>query len=48
MTEDAASAPIGFTLGLAVRHKAEPLEDTVARADKKLYEQRALRPAVKR
>lgn len=38
-----ALAPISFTLGSAVRRAGITLEETLARADVKLYEQRAMR-----
>jgi diguanylate cyclase (GGDEF)-like protein/PAS domain S-box-containing protein len=41
MLADAAQAPIGFTLGCAVRDGTEPLDATIRRADQALYAARA-------
>jgi diguanylate cyclase (GGDEF)-like protein/PAS domain S-box-containing protein len=41
MRNDAAEAPIGFTLGCAVREGDEPLDATLRRADAALYAARA-------
>ncbi|MEO6251462.1 MAG: PAS domain S-box protein, partial [Luteimonas sp.] len=41
---DRVQAPIGFTLGHAVRQGSEPLDAALAAADKRLYERRAQRP----
>jgi diguanylate cyclase (GGDEF)-like protein len=41
MRKDAAIAPIGFTLGCAVRDGSEPLDATIRRADQALYAARA-------
>jgi len=41
MRKDAALAPIGFTLGCAVRDGIEPLDATIRRADQALYAARA-------
>jgi diguanylate cyclase (GGDEF)-like protein len=45
---DRANAPIGFTLGHAVRMPGESLDAALARADKALYAIRAKRPKVAR
>ncbi len=45
---DRAHAPIGFTLGHAVRHGSEPIDAALAAADKRLYELRAQRPPLAR
>jgi diguanylate cyclase (GGDEF)-like protein/PAS domain S-box-containing protein len=39
---DRQAAPIGFTMGAAVRHPGEPLEQMLVEADKRLYETRAV------
>ncbi|HEU4665327.1 MAG TPA: PAS domain S-box protein [Dokdonella sp.] len=45
---DRADAPIGFTLGHAVRRDDATLDEALARADRELYAIRAKRPAVAR
>ncbi|HEY6941787.1 PAS domain S-box protein [Dokdonella sp.] len=45
---DRAQAPIGFTLGQAVRRDDATLDEALARADRELYAIRAKRPAVAR
>ncbi|MEO7323345.1 MAG: PAS domain S-box protein [Dokdonella sp.] len=43
-----AQAPIGFTLGHAIRSGIDSLDSALAQADKRLYEIRAKRPAAPR
>jgi diguanylate cyclase (GGDEF)-like protein/PAS domain S-box-containing protein len=43
LDEARPEAPIGFTLGHAVRHPGETIDATLGKADKRLYETRALR-----
>lgn len=43
LVADRAQAPIGFTLGYAVRRDRDALDNALATADKRLYEARALR-----
>jgi diguanylate cyclase (GGDEF)-like protein/PAS domain S-box-containing protein len=45
---DRAQAPIGFTLGQAVRRDDATLDEALARADRELYAIRAKRPAIAR
>jgi diguanylate cyclase (GGDEF)-like protein/PAS domain S-box-containing protein len=43
LRDDAASAPIAFSLGSALRRGDEPLAATIERADKSMYAERATR-----
>jgi diguanylate cyclase (GGDEF)-like protein/PAS domain S-box-containing protein len=45
LRDDAAQAPCAFSLGVAVRDGAEPLGDTLARADAAMYAARSLERA---
>nr|WP_063571301.1 diguanylate cyclase [Luteibacter rhizovicinus] len=46
LRDDAQSAPIGFTLGAAMKLAGTPLDAALSRADQRLYEARASRSAI--